>query len=192
MISAGSNYLEPRTTRHESVGSQSSCPHTPVSPQFPFTAGYTYDANSAAATPNSQQTSAPNSPLYINVPDGEEHAKQESPQNSAYLYLTEKYERPYPPPLTLPSPSYELGRDQPSPSNLQYITLELSNNRSSSPSVRTPGSEDAHSLAGYTTIDFQKTWALKQSTKPNVENDRGCTRRTRHNSTLYEVQSAYR
>lgn len=192
MVSIGNNYLEPRTSCLESI--DSSCPQTPVSPQLPFSSVYSFDsrnnADSLLATPNSQPTSVSGTPLYINVPTEEPVFRDESPRNSAYLYLTEKYDKSYPPPLNLSSSDYEFNREQFSPNDLQYITLELGS-RPSSPSAKPPIVEESRS-PGYTTIDFQKTWALGQSTKPNLENDRGCTRRTRHNSTLYEVQSAYR
>ena len=164
------NYMEPRTARLESIGSQSSGPQTPVSASLPHGAIYTFDTRSSmesvAATSESRPTSVPGSPLYMNVSNGDDkkESKNQSSTHAAYLYLSEKYDKP--PPLTLPSSPTEFSKDELSPKNLQYVTLELSNGQSS-PSVRTPVSEEGRS-PGYTTIDFQKTWALVQSTKPNL------------------------
>lgn len=194
------NYLEPRavSVRHyrlESVGSSSSCPHTPVSPPQPSSSVYNFDDKDVKVKSDKKsaktslvtipKNSNVNSPLYINVPTGMDDDEEAGTSQNAYICLTEKNGKHYPSPLTLSSPTDDADQGEQSPKNIQYITLEL-NNKPSSPVVKTPTQDNGLPM-GYTTIDFQRTWALFQSTKPNIENDIGCTRRTRHNSTLFGV-----
>lgn len=99
--------------------------------------------------------------------------------------MTENGEKEYPAPFVPPASYMDDEVAEQSPKNLQYTTLYFDENQFS-PVVKTPTEIDELS-SKYTTIDLQRTWALSQSTKPNIENDIGCTRRTRHNSNLFGV-----
>lgn len=182
------NYLEPRAVnvRHcrlESVGSSSSCPHTPVSPAQ--TSVYNFDEkdlNARSELVTIPKNSATSSPLYINVETGLDDDGKASSSQNPYICFPEKLGKHY---IELGSSTDE-GQDEQSPKNkLLYISVDV-NEKPSSPVVKTPTKESKVSV-GYTTIDFQRTWALFQSTKPNIENDIGCRRRTRHNSNLFGV-----
>lgn len=89
-----------------------------------------------------------------------------------------------------------------SPNDLQYVVLELDNNKSPPPPSPTRSLTSASTMMttmttmtndqtdfplGYTTIDFKRTLALIQTTKMKAENDVGCKRRTRHNSDAFEA-----
>lgn len=47
-------------------------------------------------------------------------------------------------------------------------------------------------LKGYATIDFNKTTALSHSVNPNLVNDKDCSRKTRHNSTINDLAAPSR
>ncbi len=189
----GGHYLEPRVVnvRHfrlESVGSTSSCPHTPVSPSLPSSNMYNFDSvdieRNKCEKRDSMTTPNTPSPVYMNVATNAENTEDPSGSQNAYLYLTEKADKHYPAPLILPSNNQPNNEEQ-STKNLKYITLDF-DSKISSPILKTPTEEDGLSPK-YTMIDLQRTWALSQSTKPNIENDIGCVRRTRHNSNLFGV-----
>lgn len=188
--------MDPIVVRLGSVGSTGSGPATPVSPPVQSTTVYNFEMKDAEKTSRNsivtapKSTSASSSPLYINVPTGPDANPEPDVSNNAYICLTEKSDKRYPAHLTLSPSNEDLSLEEESPKNLQYITLDM-NNKPSSPVVKTPTPDNGRTQ-GYTTIDFQKTWALNQSTKPNIVNDIGCKRRTRHNSTLFAVQTVHR
>lgn len=192
-------YLEPRAVslrqyRLESVGSSGSYPHTPVSPSQPSSNVYNFELADIEKSKFDRKNSnslvdvspvGPSSPVYINVPTNASDAENSNSSQTVSIYMTENGERDYPAAL-VPLASYtddEVAEH--SPKNLRYTTLYFDENQSS-PIVKTPTEIDEFS-SKYTTIDLQRTWALSQSTKPNIENDIGCTRRTRHNSNLFGV-----
>lgn len=129
-------------------------------------------------------SSSSSSPVYINVPTNMDENEEPSTSKTAYIYVTEKNGKHYPPPLILPM-NNEYNSTNESPKNVKYITLEF-DSKASSPMCKTPTQTDDFS-SKYTTIDLERTWALSQSTKPNIKNDIGCIRRTRHNSNLFGV-----
>lgn len=170
----------------ENIASTNSCPHSHFSTVVPGFTVHSLEMKQSKKTQRNSVSSSLNcasacpSPLYINVPIGlDANTINETAQN-AYICLTENSDKRYPGPLTIEAKDFCLVEE--SSKNLQYITLDMDNKPSS------PVTQDSSRSPGYTTIDFQKTWALVQSTKPNIENDIGCKRRTRHNSTLYSDQ----
>lgn len=200
-----SNYLEPRAVpmnryRLESVGSSSSCPHTPVSPGQVSSPIYNFEERDIKTksddkknySPVKVKNSATSSPLYINVETGMDDDGKASSSQNPYLCLPEKYNKHY---LELPPGKHYMdlpaveGQVEESPENkLEYILVDVDSNKKPSSPVGKRPIEASKVSVGYTTIDFQRTWALLQSTKPNIENDIGCKRRTRHNSNLFGVR----
>lgn len=193
-------YLEPRAVplrrfRLESVGSTGSYPHTPVSPSQPTSNVYNFEQADIERCHFDKKNSnslmdvssvGPSSPVYINIATNvASDAENSNSSQTVSIYMTENGEKDYPAAYIPLCSSADDDVAEQSPRKPQYTSLYFAGNQCS-PIVKTPREIDEFS-SKYTTIDIQKTWALSQSTKPNIENDIGCTRRTRHNSNLFGV-----
>lgn len=183
------SHLDPIVVHLENIASTNSCPHSPFSTVVPSSTVHSLEMKQSKKAQRNSVSSSLNcasaytSPLYINVPTGPDANTINETAQNAYICLTENSDKRYPGSLTIQATSDDdFCLEEESSKNLQYITLDMDNKPSS------PVTQDSSRSPGYTTIDFQKTWALVQSTKPNIENDIGCKRRTRHNSTLYGDQ----
>lgn len=76
------------------------------------------------------------------------------------------------------------------PTEVNYVELDLENTKSANVSVANPGESPSKVKKSYATIDFNKTNALSQSVNQRMENDQG-SRKTRHNSTISDVPTRH-